>query len=81
MFFIRCSYKNSYSSRLVYNSSARSANLMICSFKIDVPKRYCFGFYAFAFKGFLFVYIAYPWRFAKIYLVFVSKILFFEIVS
>ena len=38
----------------------------------------CFGFCVFGFEGLLLVYIAHPWRFATIVLVFVSKILVFE---
>ena len=44
-------------------------------------QKLCFGFCAFSFEGLLLVYMVRPWRFATADLVFVSKILVFEIES
>ena len=70
MFFHRCSYTNSYSNQLVYNSSVLV--LVIWSLN-DVLKDL-----AFSFEELAMVYIAYLLRFETIDLLFVSKILIFE---
>ena len=75
MFFNSCSYKNSCFSELAYDPSVHVLQFQRCS-------QTCWlGFCAFAFEGFLLVYIAYPCRFATNALLFTSKILVFEKVS
>ena len=75
MFLSRCNYKNSCFTELVYSTIVLV--LIICSFK-NVPKG--FALEIFIFWGLVVgIYIAFPLRFAAIDLLFISKVLIFEL--